>query len=161
MQRELPPWPKRMFEVVVQTASEVLPGRGSVATFHPTEAEPFWELALTPANDAAAPLHFFVSESDQGIDNFEAGSRAASFELWEEPEPRLERLRQIVRAVVERGCAEQIAFVGDEPFKVELILALPVDGETTYSRSWRPLHPRRSEAFRSLERIETRTYAPY
>ena len=153
MERELPPWPQRILDAVMQAASEVLPGQASVTTLPPTEAEPFWELALTPANDAAAPLHLFVEQTGQGIDNFETGSRAASFELWEEPEPRLNRLRQIVHAVVEGKCAEQIAFVGDEPVKVELTLALPLDGETTYSRSRRgSRHP---------ERIDIRTFEPY
>jgi hypothetical protein len=162
MNHELPPWPSRLLEVVREAARVVLPHRVSVETLAPAEAEPHWEIVLRPASNAAAPLHLFVGQTQDGNDNFEAGSRSASFELWEKPDKRIERLSQIVKAVIEGQCVERVGYVGSEPVWVELTLALPIDGPTTYSASLgRPRNARRFESFRGPERFETHTFQPY
>lgn|SRR5262245_10787806 len=146
---ELPPWPRRFFDLVADVASDLLPDRASLDCSPPTEANPYWHIALIPANEAASALHLFITPTGAGQDNFEVGSRAASYELWEEPpEQRLVLLREIIEAIVAGRCSEEVGYT-----KIKLHLDLR-DGPVTYSCVARPPEPRRSEWRSTPQRVD-------
>ena len=82
------------------------------------------------------------------------------FELWEQPEQRLERVRELVRACVDGRVTEQVAYVNGEPVDVKVTVTID-HRPVLYRTSRRPSRARRFEAFRKPQRIESRAYAPF
>jgi hypothetical protein len=155
MVAELPEWPRAILEIVVDATADLLPERASLNWSPPTEAVWFWHLSLTPRASGAAELHLFVEDDPSGIDNFETGSRASSFELSEPTAERLARVRQIVAAVTGGHFVEEIRYVGDDPVEVELRLEIAEDDPTTYKRYTPPRSPR------AQQRVRTNAFRPY